>query len=282
MGDHGRPLLFGYFLEPVAAEAPALLAAARRADELGLDLIGIQDHPYQRRFLDTWTLLSAIGAQTSRIRLFPDVASLPLRHPAMLAKAVASLDVLTDGRVELGLGAGAFWDPIAAMGFDRRTPGEAVSALEEAIDVIRLWWSDASSVRYDGRFYPQTGPKPGPRPAHDAGIWLGAYGPRMLDLVGRKADGWLPSLGMVGIEKLGQASAAIDSAARDAGRDPGSIERITNLPGEAPGGDWVGLLTELAVEHGINGFVFGGGPDVLERVADEIAPAVRESVAAAR
>lgn len=278
MGDHGRPLLFGYFLEPLAADAQGLLATARRADDLGLDLLGIQDHPYQRRFLDTWTLLSAIGAQTTRLRLFPDVASLPLRHPAMLAKAVASFDVLTDGRVELGLGAGAFWDPIAAMGFDRRTPGEAVAALEEAIDVIRLWWSDTSSVRYDGRFYPQTGPKPGPRPAHDVGIWLGAYGPKMLDLVGRKADGWIPSLGMVGLEKLRAASAAIDRAAEDAGRDPASIERITNLPPEPPGGDWVGLITELATEHAINGFVFGGGPETLERVAGEIAPAVRAAL----
>ena len=76
---------------------------------------------YQPRFLDTWTLLSFIGAATERIRLFPDVAALPLRPPAMLAKAAASLDLLTQGHVELGLGAGASWEPIAAMG------GRAVS-----------------------------------------------------------------------------------------------------------------------------------------------------------
>src|SRR6266550_8057775 len=108
------------------------------ADEAGLDLIGIQDHPYQRRFLDTWMLMATVLANTQRVRVFPDVANLPLRPPAVLAKAAASLDVLSGGRFELGLGAGAFPDVIASMGGPRRTPGESVEALEEAIDVIRL------------------------------------------------------------------------------------------------------------------------------------------------
>ena len=89
---------------------------ARVADEAGLDLVGIQDHPYQRRFLDTWALMAFVLAQTSRISVFPDVANLPLRPPRMMAKAAASLDVLSGGRFELGLGAGAFWDGIEAMG----------------------------------------------------------------------------------------------------------------------------------------------------------------------
>lgn len=87
---------------------------------------------YQPRFLDTWTLLSFIGAATERIRLFPDVAALPLRPPAMLAKAAASLDLLTQGHVELGLGAGAFWEPIAAMGGPHRSKRKSVAVLSEA------------------------------------------------------------------------------------------------------------------------------------------------------
>ena len=75
-----------------------------------------QDHPYQPRFLDTWTLLSVLAAQTSTVRLAPNVANLPLRPPAVLARSVASLDILSGGRVELGLGAGAFWDAIEANG----------------------------------------------------------------------------------------------------------------------------------------------------------------------
>ena len=92
---------------------------------LGLDLVTFQDHPYQGRFLDTWTLLSFVAAQTSNVRVAPNVANLPLRPPVVLARSVASLDILSRGRVELGLGAGAFWDGIAAVGGPRLTPGQS-------------------------------------------------------------------------------------------------------------------------------------------------------------
>ena len=78
-------------------------------------------------------LLAAVAARTRRVVLFPDVANLPLRPPAMMAKAAGSLDLLSGGRFELGLGAGGFWDAIKAMGGPARTPAESVSALEEAI-----------------------------------------------------------------------------------------------------------------------------------------------------
>src|SRR5579859_3455616 len=106
--------LFGISLAPWARDAEQIVETARLADTLGLDLIGIQDHPYNGGFLDTWTLLSALGAVTSNVRLFPNVANLPLRPPAMLAKAAATLDIITNGRVELGLGAGGFWEGIAS------------------------------------------------------------------------------------------------------------------------------------------------------------------------
>src|SRR5205823_4347208 len=123
----------GVFVVPDAEDAQRTLDQITAADETGLDIIGVQDHPYQRRFLDTWTLLSFAAARTRRVKLVPDVANLPLRPPAVLGKAAASLDVLSGGRVELGLGAGAFWDAIAAMGGPSRTPGESVEALEQAI-----------------------------------------------------------------------------------------------------------------------------------------------------
>ena len=135
MPDYHQPVRFGYFLIPDASDISGLLSLARQVDDLGLDVIGIQDHPYQRRFLDTWTLLAAIAMQTQHVHLFPDVASLPLRPPAVLAKAAASLDLLSGGRFELGLGAGAFWDAIAAMGGPRRSPREAVEAITEALHV---------------------------------------------------------------------------------------------------------------------------------------------------
>ena len=104
--DYGHSLEFGTFLTPQAAAPDRVLALAALTEEVGLDLVAVQDHPYQARFLDTWTLLSVIGARTRRVRVAPDVANLPLRPPAVLARSVATLDRLTGGRVELGLGAG--------------------------------------------------------------------------------------------------------------------------------------------------------------------------------
>ena len=75
------------------------------ADVVGLDLVTFQDHPYQARFLDTWTLLSVVAAQTANVTVAPNVANLPLRQPVVLARSVASLDLISGGRVELGLGA---------------------------------------------------------------------------------------------------------------------------------------------------------------------------------
>src|SRR5439155_23813301 len=164
------------------------------------------------------------------IRSFPDVANLPLRPPAMLAKSAATLDVLTGGRVELGLGAGAFWDAVAAMGGPRRTPAEALKATEEAIDIIRLVWTGQRGRRYDGIFYTLQGLNAGPPPAHPIGIWVGAYGPRMLELIGRKADGWVPSIRPdFPPERLAAGMRAIDEAAQAAGRHPCHIHRVLNV-----------------------------------------------------
>jgi alkanesulfonate monooxygenase SsuD/methylene tetrahydromethanopterin reductase-like flavin-dependent oxidoreductase (luciferase family) len=193
--------------------------------------VGIQDHPYQRHFFDTWSLIPTLLAETSRISFFTDVANLPLRPPAVMAKAAASLDALSGGRFELGLGAGGLPDVIANFGGPRRTPGESVEALDEAIDVIRLLWSDERSVSFEGKHYRLDDARPGPRPAHPISIWLGAFKPRMLRLVGRKADGWLPSLGVLTRDELRAGNEQIDGAAEKAGRDPRAIRRLINVQG---------------------------------------------------
>jgi alkanesulfonate monooxygenase SsuD/methylene tetrahydromethanopterin reductase-like flavin-dependent oxidoreductase (luciferase family) len=140
MPDYGHDLLFGAFVTPSYTQADAVVALSRLAEQAGLDLLTFQDHPYQAGFLDTWTLLSYVAAATNRIRLAPNVLNLPLRPPADLARAAASLDILSKGRVELGLGAGAFWDAIRSMGGRKLAPKEAVQALEEAIQIIRAIW----------------------------------------------------------------------------------------------------------------------------------------------
>src|SRR6266508_1822335 len=144
---------FGISVVPNSADLDEIRRAVVRADELGFELVGIQDHPYQRRFLETWSLIADLFARTERIRIFPDVANLPLRLPAMIAKQAAALDLLSGGRFELGLGAGTFWEAIAAMGGPNRSAGESVEALEEAISIIRLFWSGERSVSFEGRHY---------------------------------------------------------------------------------------------------------------------------------
>jgi alkanesulfonate monooxygenase SsuD/methylene tetrahydromethanopterin reductase-like flavin-dependent oxidoreductase (luciferase family) len=295
MADAGLPVRFGWFLVPEAADPPGLVEQVRLAERAGVDLVGIQDHPYQRRFLDTFSLLAALAAATERVGLFPDVASLPLRHPAMLAKAAASIDLLSGGRFELGLGAGSFWDAIVAMGGPRRSPGEAVEALEEAVALLRLLWSDQRSVRFTGHHYRVAGVRPGPAPAHPIGIWVGAYGPRMLRLVGRLADGWVPSASYLPPERLADAQARIDDGAAAAGRDPAAIRRLYNLSGrigpggggflDGPPGQWVEQLLPLVVETGMDTFVLGPSESPasqLQLFAAEVAPALREAVTAHR
>ena len=280
--DYGRPVRFGVFITPDATQPDRPLALAELADELAFDLIGVQDHPYQRRFFDTWTLLTAMAMRTKNIQVFPDVANLPLRPPAVLAKAAASLDLLSGGRAELGLGAGGFWDAIKAMGGPVRTPGESVAALEEAIQVIRLMWSGERGVHFEGKFYQLAGVHTGPKPAHPMGIWLGAYKPRMLSLIGRAADGWVPSLGRLQPEDLAEGNARIDDAARAAGRDPRSIRRVLNASADLP----PELFVSLTVEHGTDTYLVGDSGDdpegTIRRFAEEVAPRVRESVAKAR
>lgn len=278
--DYGQPVRFGVFLTPDASQPQRLLELSGLADELGFDLIGVQDHPYQRRFLDTWTLLTAIAMGTKTVQVFPDVANLPLRPPAVLAKAAASLDLLSGGRLELGLGAGGAWDAIKAIGGPVRTPGESVSAVEEAIQVIRLMWSGERNVRFDGKFYQLAGVQTGPKPPHPIGIWLGAYKPRMLSLVGRAADGWVPSLGYVQPADLLEGNQRIDEAAAAAGRDPRAIRRLLNAGADVS----VEMFTSLTVEHGMDTYVIGGieDPEALRWFASDVIPAVREAVARAR
>ena len=273
MVDYGNPVRFGVFITPDATQPQRALDLAMLADELGFDVIGVQDHPYQRRFFDTWTLLVAMAMRTKRVTVFPDVGNLPLRPPAMLAKAAASLDILSGGRFELGLGAGGFWDAIKAMGGPVRTPGESVASLEEAIQVIRLMWSGERGLRFDGKFYQLAGAHSGPVPAHAIGIWLGVYKPRMLALIGRAADGWVPSLGYVQPSDLAAGNRRIDEAATAAGRDPKSIRRILNV-GFQP----ADVLTALALDFGMDTFLISEEPAAMREFASEVAPKVREQV----
>jgi alkanesulfonate monooxygenase SsuD/methylene tetrahydromethanopterin reductase-like flavin-dependent oxidoreductase (luciferase family) len=292
MTDYGHELEFGLFPSPDAAAAHHVLELAALAEVSGLDLVTVQDHPYQARHLDAWTLLSVIAARTTTLRVAPNVANLPLRNPVVLAGSVASLDILSGGRVELGLGTGAFWDAIEAAGGVRLAPGAAVEALEEAIGVIRAMWLGEGSVRLDGAHHRARGLHSGPAPAHPVGIWVGAYKPRMLRLTGRLADGWLPSQGYAAPDSLAAMNARIDDAADAAGRAPQAVRRLYNVSGSFGSGsgflqgrpaDWAEQLATLTLEQGMATYVLGtDDPDDVRRFGEEVAPLVRDLVATER
>jgi alkanesulfonate monooxygenase SsuD/methylene tetrahydromethanopterin reductase-like flavin-dependent oxidoreductase (luciferase family) len=216
-----------------------------------------------------------------------------LRPPAVLAKAAASIDLLSGGRFDLGLGAGSFWDAIEAYGGPRRRPGAALEALRESIEVIRKVWSGERNLRFEGQYYQLRGAHSGPVPAHPIGIWLGVLGPQALKLAGQVADGWVPSF-RGDLTKLADMRKQLDDAAVEAGRDPASIRRILNINGtitdgnthgmfQGPASQWTEELTDLAITHGFDTFIFWGeGEGQLQRFAEEVAPAARAQITAGR
>jgi alkanesulfonate monooxygenase SsuD/methylene tetrahydromethanopterin reductase-like flavin-dependent oxidoreductase (luciferase family)/FAD/FMN-containing dehydrogenase len=286
--DYGHPLEFGTFVTPGNAPPHDPVELARTAETLGFDLVTFQDHPYLPTFHDTWTLLSWVAGQTSRIHLAPNVINVPMRTPSVLARAAASLDLLSGGRLELALGAGAYREAAAAMGATVRPPRESVDALSEAIDVIRALHdlSSGRPARAGGEHHRVVGAQRGPAPAHHIPIWLGALKPRMLRLVGAKADGWLPSLGNIGRDGLTAGNKVIDEAAVEAGREPSDIRRLLNISGsfsttssgflQGPPSQWVDELLPLILEDGVGTLILATDSAAdLERFATEVIPALR-------
>ena len=218
----------------------------------------------------------------------------PLRQPAVVARSVASLDILSGGRIELGIGAGAFWEAIEAMGGRRLTPGQGVDALGEAVEIIRGIWDAGrgDGLTFEGEHYRLKGAKRGPAPAHDVGIWIGAYKPRMLALTGRAADGWLPSVPYPGTRadrewQRADRRGGRGGGARSVGHPPpaqrvGRLLRRQPRPPSGSPAEWPAQMAEYALERGIGTFIaMGDDPALIEAFA-QAAPAVRALVESGR
>lgn len=292
--DLGHPLQLGIAL-PLGADDPgAAVRRATRAEELGLDLV-LADAPEvvgDHGALDAWTALAAVAGATDRIDLATRGLRLDDRPPAVLARAVASLDHLAAGRVTLGLSAAP------ADGTD----GDALDALAEGVDVLRGVWDAAEPgpLAHEGRHHRVVGAQRGPAPAHDLALWLGAgddgADPGARVLAARVADGWwLP-----GPTAAGHGPALLDAARRDraaldadlaaAGRDPREVRRglvldagALALDGAADAAPAVDVLAALVLDAGVGTLVLAGASDAaLIAFAADVAPALRERVAAAR
>ncbi|MFI1915519.1 LLM class flavin-dependent oxidoreductase [Nocardia sp. NPDC020380] len=288
---------FGISIPPVASALPVVLDMAKAADDEGLDLVGIQDHPYNAEFGDAFAVLGACLAATTRVSVYPGVANLPLRTPAMIAKHAATLDLLSGGRFELGLGAGAFESGVIGMGGPLRKGRAALLALAEGIEIIRAEWRPGRLVSVLGTEYTVQGIEGGPAPAHPIGIWVGGMGPHAMDLIGTFADGWVAPLpNWMPWEHWGPANARIDTAARAVGREPGAISRLAALPGVVsdrplqpdPRGanpihgsadEWADIIAHLAQQRGFDTFIYwppGFDVDQVQRFARLVVPAARE------
>ena len=260
------------------------------ADSHGLELVGMQDHPYNDGFLDTFTLLTWLASKTASVHFVTNVANLPLRPPVMLAKQAATMDVLSGGRFELGLGAGAFWEGIAGMGGPHRAPRTALESLSEAIDILRSFWA-GEPFGFRGEHYQAPSVRPAPKPAHGMRIWLGVRGPRAVRLAGAKADGWMVSSPMVTPDLLAELNEILTEGAEETGRDPAAITRLYNVMGlitsenkddfNGPVERWVDTLTSLYTESGMNAFIYwpSGDRERQSRMfAAEVVPAVRSAL----
>lgn len=226
-----QPSLYGVALAHSGRRFDEMLQTTQIAEDLGADLVTLADHPFVPNELETWTTLTTLAAHTRRITVASNVAGLALRPPAMLAKAAATLQLVSGGRFALGIGTGHSPGGVAFGGPPHSTR-ESVDALDEALGLIRRLLEPGPAVDHDGRFYHLTGAQFSPKPDPAIPIWVGAFGPRMLALTGRHGDGWIPTNAYLDLADVLEMQNRVDKAATDAGRDPAQIRRIFNIFGQ--------------------------------------------------
>jgi alkanesulfonate monooxygenase SsuD/methylene tetrahydromethanopterin reductase-like flavin-dependent oxidoreductase (luciferase family) len=202
---------------------------ARHAETLGFDFVSASDHPGANKpNYETWTALTWMAAATERISVVTRVLAVPLRRPAMIAKSAETLHRLSHGRVILGLGAGYAKDELRSYGatdvmLDRRLLG-----LRESLHIIRALWT-CTTTDYSGQIYQAHRASLEPKPSAQIPIWLGAFGPRALELTGQLADGWIPSRGYMPDADIPVMRSRVMDAAVAAGRDPQQITCALNV-----------------------------------------------------
>jgi alkanesulfonate monooxygenase SsuD/methylene tetrahydromethanopterin reductase-like flavin-dependent oxidoreductase (luciferase family) len=235
-----RALRFGLFLSQANKPWAQVLDEFRMAEELGFDTAWLVDHlvdtdgPPENGCLEGWTLLSAIAALTSRIRLGVLVSSNTFRHPAVLLKQAVTVDHVSGGRLILGLGTGWHEDEHRRYGIELPAPPERVDRFGEAVHLISLLMSQQRTT-LEGRHYRLDDARLEPRPVQSPRIpiLVAAHRPRMLRIAARYADQWdtfaaIPGTATEGIEaQLADRIAFLDRACNEIGRDPAEIRRST-------------------------------------------------------
>ncbi|HEX3460214.1 MAG TPA: LLM class flavin-dependent oxidoreductase [Acidimicrobiales bacterium] len=310
MAGPGRSVEVGIYVPQVAFDWDAILERATTADELGIHSLWVYDHLYSPGLpavdsFEGWTLASYILARTQRLRVGHLVLCANFRHPALLAKMATTLDVLSEGRLEIGLGSGSVEIEHQQAGLPWGTAAERSERLEETLEIVsRMLTQEVTS--FEGRHFQvselpnRPGPVQRPRPP----IHVGGIGPRRtLPLVARYADVWsIPTYGLADWEA---SQVLLDAECERIGRDPSAIRRsheavLVLVPDESlvdeakeralhryPGRGWsvveagyVGTPAMVidrmgaAVEKGISTFIFfphdRAQRETLELLAEEV------------
>jgi alkanesulfonate monooxygenase SsuD/methylene tetrahydromethanopterin reductase-like flavin-dependent oxidoreductase (luciferase family) len=288
----GGRLLFGV-QTPTQRPWPELAALWRWLDGLGVDSLWLADHyvpPFRLDgpIFEAWTALAALAGETERARLGILVSCNTFRHPPLVAKEAVTVDHISGGRLEFGLGAGWFEPEHAMFGIPFPPPGELVERFREAVEICDLLFRQELTT-YDGRYYqlrealfrPPAVQRPRPP------FTLGAHAPRIMRIVARHADRW-NSIGT--LEEMRTRVALLDDACAAVGREPREILRShlyvpAILPEEHPWDspeafrDYVGRFGELGIEE----FILQLPPDLprerVEELVLETVPALRAAAA---
>jgi alkanesulfonate monooxygenase SsuD/methylene tetrahydromethanopterin reductase-like flavin-dependent oxidoreductase (luciferase family) len=296
VGDSAAPR-FGLFMSQANKTWSRIVDDFAMAEELGFDHAWLVDHlvdtdgPPENGCLEGWTLLAAIAARTSRIRLGILVSSNTFRNPALLLKEAVTVDHISNGRLILGIGTGWNVDEHRRYGIDLPEPGERVDRFEEAIRLISSLMGQERTT-FAGRFYrlddARLQPPPIQRPRIP--ILIAAHRPRMLRIAARYADQWdtfaaIPGTATEGVEaELAERIAGLDAACREIGRDPHEIRRSTWATNEVLRS--VDAYVEFVRRHRRLGFTdfttvlpAPGDEAVLRSVAEEVIPGMRAGLA---
>ena len=293
MSDAPR-LSFGVKTTPMRTTFEEVARVWREADAIDeIEHAWLWDHflplfsPPTDPVLEGWTTLAALAGQTSRLGVGLLVTNNGARPPAVLAKMAATVDVISGGRLVLGIGVGGTRQPdgvenpavaeYAAYGLPLPAPGEGIGRLDEALGLIRRMWTGDAPFDFDGRWYPTQGTVCVPRPVQPGGppVLIGALGDRTLRVVAEHADIWnVPGPPHGTIDDIVRRSRVLDGHCAAIGRDPASIVRSTQIivgyDDPAATRATLGALVDVGITHLVLAPLAPYRPDVVRWLTDEL------------
>jgi alkanesulfonate monooxygenase SsuD/methylene tetrahydromethanopterin reductase-like flavin-dependent oxidoreductase (luciferase family) len=297
-----RAMWLGLFLPQLRMSVDTIVERAQAAEEAGFDSVWLMDHlaapgALEHDTLDGWTLAPVLAARTTTIRIGHLVTADPFRHPAVLAKMAATLDVVSGGRLELGIGWGSVEDELRRFGVDAGPPARRAARLRETIDILRLMFS-GEFFDYEGQHFDLRGAVGRPTPVQErVPIHIGGAGPKLtMPLVRAHADWWnCPSYATARLAELrplaGDAQVSVQHPVGfvTEGADRDAVEAAAQRRFGSWGGLLVGTATELIdaltaeIAGGARGFVLQfsdfGTPPTVQEFMRTVAPALRAAAA---